>query len=218
MSRPRIRTGIASLAIAAALALASAPAARAQVWGQYTGAETVPMNGHAFGAYLNASDNVVGLSAQLRLSFYPNVDFGFLGGLDRVNYGDDHRTILRLGTDFKVGAARRADGAPFDLGVGGALGVESGDDWQLISVGPQAVASRLVGGPERGATLYLGAAFLFTNIDVGDNSSSDFSVPLRGGAEWRVAPDVRLTGELQLRLGDDFNDDVGFSLGVNLPF
>jgi hypothetical protein len=217
VSGPRIPRGIACLAIAAALAL-PASAAEAQVWGQYAGAETVPMNGHVFGAYLNASENVVGLTAQLRLSFYPNVDFGFLGGLDRVSFGTEDRTLLRLGTDFKVLAARRDAGAPFDLGLGGALGVESGDDWQLITVGPQAVASRLVGGPERGATLFLGASFLFTNIDVGDNSSTDFSVPLRAGAEWRVAPDVRATGELQLRLGDDFNDDVGFSLGVNLPF
>src|SRR4029077_6858714 len=63
------------------LLLAATPAlvrpAAAQVWGQYTSAETVPVNGHMFGGYLHASSNFLGLLAQLRLSFYPNVDFGF---------------------------------------------------------------------------------------------------------------------------------------------
>jgi hypothetical protein len=218
VSSPRIPRGIACLAIAAALVLGGAPAARAQVWGQYSGAEAVPMNGHLFGAYLNASENDVGLAAQLRLSFYPSVDFGFMGGLDRVSYETEDRTILRLGTDLKVQARSVQNGAMLDLALGGALGVESGDDWQLITVGPQAVASRLLGGAEGGATLFVGAAFLFTNIDVGDNSSTDFSVPLRLGAEWRLVPGMRLTGELQVRISDDFNDDVSFALGTNLPF
>lgn len=205
-------------ALAAAVLLGATPAANAQVWGQYSGAETVPMNGHMFGAYLNSSENVVGLSAQLRLSFYPGVDFGFQGGLTRVDVGDGDRTTLRLGTDLKVGVAHVSETLPVDIAAGGALGVESGDDWQVLTVGPQLVASRLLGGADRGATVFAGVGFMFSNLDVGDESSTDFSVPVRTGAEWRVAPDVRLTGELQLRLGDDFNDDLGFSVGVNLPF
>src|SRR5258705_6644118 len=56
-------------------------AAFAQVPGQFTGAEILPVNAHMYGGYLVASNNVVGGLAQLRLSFYPGVDFGFQGGL-----------------------------------------------------------------------------------------------------------------------------------------
>ena len=57
----------------AAAALLFAGAAHAQVLGQFTGAETLPVNGHMMGAYLHSSQNVVGLLGQLRMSFYPDV-------------------------------------------------------------------------------------------------------------------------------------------------
>ncbi len=212
-------SSLRNAALVAALSLVAAPAARAQVFGQYCGAATLPMNGHLFGGYLNASKNVVGLSAQLRLSFYPNVDFGFQGGLSRINYpGHADRTVLRLGTDVKFAVAKANDRVPFDLALDGGLGVESGDNYQVIALGPSLVGSRDYGTSERGVTPFASVGLLFSNIDVGDNSSTDVSMPLRGGAEWRVAPDVRITGELQLRLGDEFNDDVGFQVGVHLPF
>lgn len=206
-------------ALIAALTLGATPVAHAQLFGQYSGAETVPMNGHLFGAYLNASENVVGLSAQLRLSFYPNIDFGFQGGLSRVNYPRRaDRTVLRMATDLKFAVARADERFPFDVALGGAVGVESGDGYQVIALGPTVVASRAYGGPAGGFTPFLGTGLLFSNIDVGPTSTSDMSIPLRGGAEWRVAADLRITGELQLRISDDFNDDVALSVGVHLPF
>ena len=63
------------------LVLLAAPVtAGAQVFGQYMGAEIVPVGGHLFGGYLQASQDQLGLLGQLRLSFYPGVDFGFHGG------------------------------------------------------------------------------------------------------------------------------------------
>jgi len=59
---------------------------------------------------------------------------------------------------------------------------------------------------------------MFSSVDIATVNNTDFSVPLRLGAELRAIPGVRLTGEIQLRLGDDFNDHTGFSLGANLPF
>lgn len=205
-------------AMLAAVMCIAAPA-RAQVFGQYSGAATVPMNGHLFGAYLNASENVVGLSAQLRLSFYPNIDFGFQGGLSRVNYPHHaDRTVLRMATDLKAAVVHASETSPFDVAIGGAIGVESGDGYQIIALGPTAVMSRTYGSASNPVIPYLGVGLLFSNIDVGPTNTSDMSIPLRVGAEWMAMPDVRLTGELQLRLSDDFNDDLGLSIGVNMPF
>ena len=61
-------------ALCAALFLLPRPAG-AQVFGQYGGADPVPVNGRVFGAYLHTSDVVLGGMSQLRLSIYPNVDF-----------------------------------------------------------------------------------------------------------------------------------------------
>jgi hypothetical protein len=202
-----------------ALALTGTPAARAQVFGQYGGATPVAMNGHQFGAYLNSSQDVVGLAAQLRLSFYPGVDFGFYGGLDRVPFpGRSDRTTIRLATDVRIAAARHSQAFPLDLSVVGALGVESGDSYQVLVLGPFLQASRDYGGAASGATLYSGIGLAYSSIDVGPTNKNEMSLPLRGGIEWRVASDVRIVGEIQLRLHDTFNDDVGFSAGVNLPF
>jgi hypothetical protein len=58
----------------------------------------------------------------------------------------------------------------------------------------------------------------FASQDVGSSSQTDFSVPVRLGAELRPAPGLRISAELQLRIGDDFNDHSSFAAGVNLPF
>ncbi len=209
---------IVSIALCAAAIAAGSFPARAQVPGQYTGAQTLPVNGHLFGAYLSTSNNVVGLLTQLRLSFYPGVDFGFQGGLARLDYVGGDRTTLRLGTDLKV--AMRPPGAlPVAFALGGALGVETGDDYNLFTVGPNAVLSRAFRpGQAGGITAFAGAGLMFTNIDAGALKDTDFSVPLRIGGEIEATSDLHLTAELQLRLGDSFNDDIGVSAGVNLPF
>ena len=190
--------------------------AQAQVWGQYTSAEVVPVNGHLFGGYVDASQNVLGLLAQLRLSFYPNVDFGFQGGLERVSRAGSDVTSLRIGGDLKALVVHDARG---DLSVGGALGVETGDHLHVLSVAPTVVVSRTF-GPASGAgvTPYAGMGFRFSNVELGDRQFTDFSVPFRLGAEFRLAPEVRLCAELQLRASDQVNDDFGFVTGVNLPF
>lgn len=203
-----------------ALLLAAFPGvARAQVTGQYTGAEVLPVNGHMFGGYLDVSDHVVGLMAQLRLSFYPGVDFGFQGGPSRIDVGGATRGTVRLGADVKIAAHRTAPDAPFDLAVGGCLGVETGDNFSLFSVGPTCVASHAFRpGQAGGITPYASASLLFTNVDVGSLSETDLSLPLRFGAEFFAGPLMRIVGEVQLRAGDDFRDKTVFSVGVNAPF
>jgi hypothetical protein len=199
--------------------LACATTAGAQVFGQYTPADVLAVNAREFGAYVDFSENTAGLMAQLRLSFYPNVDFGFQGGLSRLDLGGSTKTTLRLGSDLRIGVAKAGDGLPVDVAAGGAIGVETTDNYTSIRLGPSAVASRtfpLSGGSA--IVPYAGAMLCFANMSAHGDSETDFSVPLRLGGELRAIPGVRITAELQLRLGDDFDDDTAFTAGVNLPF
>lgn len=198
--------------------VATAPA-RASVFGQFTPAGTLPVNERLFGAYLTASDNVVGLLGQLRLSFYPGVDFGFQGGLSRVDAGGTKRTTVRLGGDFKVATLRASETRPIDLSIGAALGIETGDDFTTLILGPRAVASRTFGREGgNGVVPYAAVSLAFSSINAGELDQTDFAIPIELGAELRVISGMRLVGEFQFRPGDDINDDVGFALGVNFPF
>ena len=206
-------------ALALALVLLAARGAHAQVSGQYTGAATLAPNSHLFGAYLDVSDNVVGLMAQLRLSFYPGIDFGFQGGPSRIDVGGSTKGTVRVGGDLKVAIPHAGSRVPFDLAAGGCLGIETGDNFSLFSVGPTGVISRTFRpGQPGGVTPYASATLLFTNIDVGSLSETDFSVPLRFGADFEASPSLHIVGEVQVRAGDDFRDKTMFSIGVNSPF
>ena len=199
--------------------LMPAPTAHAQVFGQYTPAEILPMNSRQGGAYVNFSENVVGALGQLRLSFYPNVDFGFQGGLARLDFGTTTKTSLRLGADVRFGVAKAAPGFPVDVAVGGGLGVETSDNYSVLRLGPSVVASRTLPFSGKSSVApYAGAMLCFSSQDVGGESKTDFSMPLRLGAELRAIPGVHITAELQLRIADDFDDHTAFSAGVNLPF
>jgi len=189
--------------------------ARAQVFGQFTGAETVPEGGHVFGAYVHASEDLFGLVSQLRLSFYPNVDFGFQGGLNRLEVEGDDQTTLRIGGDLKFLLAK---GGFLDISAGGALGVETGDGLSILTLGPSVVVSKTFPMGNGGVTPYGSAGIFFSNEDIGDNQDSDFAVPFRFGAEFKLSPEIKLVGEIQLRAGNETNDDFSFVTGVNLPF
>lgn len=206
-------------------ALIPAGRAHAQVYGQYTGAVVVSPDSRVFGAYLNLSEHVMGGLAQLRLSFYPNLDFGFQGGLSRLDPGTgvDTRTTLRLGGDLRWQVTGHDPSAPADLAFGASLGVETADQFKVVTLGPALVVSRTVGrtvGRLEGASFvpYAGLAVMFASRDAFGNKDSDISLPLRLGIEARLAPEFRLIAELQLFIADHYNDDVGFVTGVNLPF
>lgn len=208
----------AMLAIAA---LVTADLARAQAFGQYTGAVVVPPNGHLFGAYLNVSEHVIGGLAQLRLSFYPNLDFGFHGGLSRLDPGGivGTRTTLRVGGDLRWQLTGLSPTFPADMALGASIAVETADRFKVVTLGPSVVASRALGGIDGGGfTPYAGLALLFSSRDAFSVQDSDLSLPLRLGLEARLAPEFRLIAELQLFITDRYNDDVGFVTGVNLPF
>jgi len=192
--------------------------ADAQLPSPYTGAATLPVNGHAFGGYIPLSQNLVGLVGQLRMSFYPGVDFGFQGGLARMDRDAGSRTLVHLGTDIKASLVRSTDRQPYDVAAGGGLGVKIGDNFSVLTLGPTVVVSRSWHRGETGEiSPYAGVGFAFSSLS-GDQSQTDFSMPVRVGSEFGISPIARLVAEFEFRLGDDFNDDVGFSAGVNLPF
>jgi opacity protein-like surface antigen len=206
------------LAALAAVLCTAAPA-RAQVFGQYVPADILAVNGRMGGVYADFSSNTSGLTGQLRLSFYPNVDFGFQGGIVRYDAGDDTKSALRLGADVRFGL-RRADAQfPVDLSVGGGLGVISGDNYNILQLGPSLVASRAFPLSSGSAIVpFAGAMLSFSNVDIGDASETDFAVPLRLGAEMRAMPGLRVVAEMDLRLAADYEDHSAFLLGVNMPF
>lgn len=210
---------ITPLVLLAALALGAAPA-RAQTFGTFTGAEPLPVNGRMVGIYLQTSENVAALVSQLRLSFYPGIDFGFAGGFARQDFGNDEsRTNLRVGGDMKFAIKQPSEKWPFSMALDAALGIETGDDFTILTFGPKLVGSRAFAtGENSSITPYAAIGLLFSNVDIGANSDSDLSFPLHLGAVFKISPQVELNGELQLRIADSFNDDIGLSFGVNLPF
>ena len=189
--------------------------ARAQVFGQYMGAEIVPVGGHLFGGYLQASQDQLGLLAQLRLSFYPGVDFGFHGGLTRIQVGSSDRTSVRIGGDVKFQLVSQGS---LLISAGGALGVETGDDFSVLTLGPTVVASQRFPVGSGAITPYGGLGLMFSNLDVLGEQDTDFSVPFRFGAEFEMAPELKMVTEIQLRASDQVNDDFSLAIGVNLPF
>lgn len=205
------------LAVIAAL-LFAASAAHAQLPSTYSGAAVLPVNTHVFGAYVPLSSNAVGALAQLRLSFLPGVDFGFQGGLSRLDRSAGSKTLIRLGTDVKVVLSHASDARPLDMAIGGGLGVFAGDNYNLLSIGPTFVVSRTWQSGSTSFTPYAGAGLAITTINVGNVNDNDFAIPLRFGAELGISQAARLVGEFTTKVGSDFGDDSEFALGVNLPF
>lgn len=205
--------------LALAAGMLHAGAARAQVFGQYGGARPLGVNARLFGAYASFTESESELMGQLRLSFYPNVDFGFQGGLSRVSVADRSRTSVKIGGDFKALAVRSGESFPADLSLGAAIGISSAEDFTLLGVGPSVVVSRTLGSNGATLTPYLGALLLFTRADIDEASNdTDVSLPLRFGAEYAPNPDLRLLLELQVSVSDQVNDDLKLVLGANFPF
>jgi hypothetical protein len=204
---------------AALLVVACARPAPAQVAGQFGPAVPLAVNQHAFGVYAALAQHQAEALGQMRLSFYPGVDFGFQGGLRRFDTDGPSRTAVELGGDLRTQVARRAGGAFADVALGGAIQLSSADHRNALSLGPTLAASRsytLNGG----ATLspYAGLALLFTRTDRDGDNTTDLSCPLRGGLEYQPNAGLRLVAELQLPLSDPQGSHPKFVLGANFPF
>ena len=193
--------------------------AHAQSLGQFGGAGTLPLMGHAFGTYVDVGSHVVGFVSTLRLCFYPGVDFGFQGGLKRLDHLGSDRTAVRLGTDFKVEAVRASAAVPVDVAFGGGLGVETGDDLSVLTLGPTVVASRAFPAGVTGAIEpYAALGVSYASIDAPGKDDTGLQLPIRLGVELRLAPDLRFVLELQQKLGSFYGDRGTFAVGTTFPF
>jgi hypothetical protein len=205
------------LGIAAVLALLGfARGAHAQSFGPWTGAEIMPAGGHAGGVYIDTADDAIGALGQLRMSFYPNVDFGFQGGLSRFDQAAGDRTLVRVGGDLRAGVMRVSGAALLDVSLGGGLGISVGDDYSLLSIGPTVYASRSFPVGNGSVTPYANLGFSFESI--GTTSDNGLGIPVTMGTEYRPSPTLGIVGQFIFGFGDTFQDDVQFGLGVNLPF
>lgn len=201
----------------ALLWLATARPAAADLFGQMGEARPLTVDGRLAGAYLQFDKSSISLLGQLRLSFYPNVDFGFQGGLSRIDVGGTSRTSVRLGGDFKVLVASPSPTLPLALSLGGVLGIETADSFTSLSLGPRVMGTWVLRDSSAWVP-YAGATLLYSRLDVGDQSKTDLSLPLRAGIDFRALQDLHLLAELQLNVSDEIRDDVQFTVGANFPF
>ena len=204
--------------LAGALLVCAQPA-RSQSLGQFGGAAPLPMNSKVISTFVDASSHEVGFVTQLRLSYYPDVDFGFQGGVKRLDYADNGGNALRLGADFKVAAARVRSGFPVDLSFGAGLGVDTGDNLSVLTMGPDAIASRAY--PVGGSSVLepyasLGLCYASVNSNLQDDTGIQW--PLRLGAEYRFTQDLRFAMELKQYYGTHFGDRNGFAIGTTFAF
>lgn len=191
--------------------------ALAQVHGALNEARVVPVNGRLGAGYLQFDKSSATLMGQLRLSFYPNLDFGFLGGLSRVDVGNDTQTSLRLAGDFRGQLAVQGTSFPVNLVLGGTVGVESADDFTILSVGPTVVVSRQLDAAGQWMG-YGGASLLLSRVEVNSVRDTDTSFPVRAGLEFLPNRDLRLLAEAQIAISDNIRDDFSFTLGALFPF
>ena len=201
---------------ASLIACAVGPAA-AQVHGALSDASVVPVNSRLGGAYLQFDQSSATLSGQLRMSFYPNFDFGFQGGLSRIDVDNNTQTSVRLGGDFRGQVATQSSSFPLNVSLGAAIDVESADNFTILSVGPQVALSRSVDSSGKWIA-YGGASLLLSRYETGDTRDNDTSFPVRAGMEFRPTPDLRLITEMQVAVSDAIRDDVSFTFGVLFPF
>ncbi len=206
------------VAAAFALALAAQPAC-AQIFAQLTPAQPIPLDTRLGGGFLSFTKSESELLGQLRMSFHPGVDFGFQGGLSRVSVANVNRTSVQLGGDVKAQVARMGPSSPLDFSIGAAIGVNSADDFTVLSMGPTLVMSRTVRIDERASvTPFAGAALLFSRSDLAAGNKTDVAVPLRFGLEYTPLPDFRVLAALQVGVSDEIRDDLKLTLGANFPF
>ena len=207
--------------LATLLSLAVVSAAAAQVNGAFSEARVVPVDGHLGGVYLQFDQHSATLQGQLRMSFYDKLDFGFNGGLSRINVNHVSRTSLRIGGDFRGQVAVQGATSPLTVALGAAIGVETADSFNQLSIGPQVTLSRTFDGAGRW-TGYGSAALLVSRNETptatGSSKFNDTSFPLRAGVEYHPNPDLRLLGEVQVGVSDEFRDDLALTLGVLFPF
>jgi hypothetical protein len=210
-----------SLALAVLVGIVIVPAAaHAQVFGQFSGGSILPMGKNEIGGYLELSDNLIGVLGQVRSSFQEKTDFGFQGGVGIYDRSGNNVTAVRLGADFRMLARPRDERVKVDLVFGAGIGVETGDKLNILRLGPSLIAGWPTGGTPEAPRFrpFGGIELLFNREQVEDENRSGLTMPVHLGTEWTVATGVKLYGELQWRVGNEFGDQTAISTGITSTF
>jgi hypothetical protein len=149
------------------------------------------------------------------------MDFGFQGGIGIYDFGSSDVTAVRMGADFKVLAMPRDSTLLVDITAGAGIGVETGDNLNVLRVGPSVIASRgFFGGDPADPVIrpYAGLDLIFSREQVRGEKTSGLTVPIHLGSEIRIAHGIRVDAELQWRIGHRFGDTVAFSTGATTTF
>jgi len=203
------------LAFVSIVALGLAPsAAHAQVFGQFSGSSMLPMGKNQIGGFVEISSNLIGLMGQVRSSFQEKTDFGFQGGVGIYDRSGNNVTAVRLGADMRWLVRPRDERVKFDMVVGGGIGVETGDNLNILRLGP----SLMAGMPAGKFRPFGGVEMLFNREQVDNDNRSGITVPIHLGSEWNVAGGVKIYAELQWRVGNEFGDQTAISTGVTSTF
>ncbi len=209
---------VSTASFAPILLLALVAPAFAQSPGPITGARVIEPEARLAGAYLLTSDHSFGALAQLRLSYYPGVDFGFQGGLVNLEEGSTDRTLVRVGADVRAALAR-ASTTGFDLTAGAGLGIDSGDDVNALSFGPFVTAGvELLAGDRARVSPFATVGLALSRLNAGDRDESDVSLPIRLGFEATLGQTARLLAEARLNFNDSIRDDFELVLGGSTTF
>jgi hypothetical protein len=105
------------------------------------------------------------------------------------------------------------------VSLGAALGVETGDDVSVLTLGPTVVGSRTMAISQTVAwTPYASLGITYSKFSIGETDDNDTALPLRFGIDFKANAALDLVLEFQANMDDRLNDDTGLALGVNLPF
>lgn len=124
-------------------------------------------------------------------------------GLIDPDYGDSE-ICLQAGGKYQLPLD-----LPVDLAIRGALGIVSGDGWDLMSINGGVLASKPI---DYGITLYGFGGLSFMRVEVGRHSDTDTELALAGGAMYAINENISVYGELAMI------DEVFISAGLSITF
>jgi len=186
-----------------------------QVFAQYSGqlstASTTPEGTSKTGVYAGIYDHAIGLLGQYRYGVGAYTDIGFKLGVLDLDRGLNDNAGLDFAFDFKYKVMEKSLRDPFDLSLGGLGEVLVVNDFNIFSVGANAIGSYPV-KLHNGRILepYGRLNLRFQRVGVsGGHSNTDLEIGLNMGASFELNRTTKAIAELQ------FDDPFAFFLGVD---
>lgn len=185
--------------------------AYAQYSGQLSTTSTTPEGTSKTGIYAGIYDHAIGLLGQYRYGVGAYTDIGLKLGVLDLDRGLNDNAGLDFAFDFKYKVMERSLRDPFDLSLGGLGEVLVVSDFNIFSVGANAIGSYPIKLHD-GHTLepYGRLNLRVQRVSPGHHlSNTDFEIGLNLGTAFDLNKTTRAFAELQ------FDDPFAFFLGVD---